>query len=60
VWSAPVGEVNEVIQTQFGYHIVIVEDRVISKLDAAAAEEERRIQERATGAQAQPPNEPSE
>ena len=60
VWSAPVGEVNDVIQTQFGFHIVVVEDRVISKLDVAAAEEERRIQERATGAKEQPPNEPSE
>ena len=49
VWSAQVGEVNEVIQTQFGFHIVIVEDRIISKLDAAAANEERRIKERASG-----------
>ncbi len=60
VWSAPVGKVNDIILTQHGFHIVVVDDRIISGLDAAAAEEERRIQERATGSQQLPPSEPSE
>jgi parvulin-like peptidyl-prolyl isomerase len=60
VWSAPIGKVNDPIQTIHGFHIVVVEGRIISDLERAAAAEERLIEERATGTQEQQPDESSE
>jgi parvulin-like peptidyl-prolyl isomerase len=44
-WNAPIGEVSDIIQTQYGFHIVVVEERIISEIDRAAMEEERRLKE---------------
>ena len=33
VWSAPIGELSDVIQTQFGFHLALVEDRAFSEID---------------------------
>lgn len=46
VWSAPIGEVSDIIQTQHGFHIVVVVDRIISEIDKAKKEQERLIEER--------------
>lgn len=57
-WTAPVGELSPVIQTGFGYHLVIVHDRYIAPGDAYDEELERRIREQGyreeDGAGAQP------
>ena len=42
VWSAPVGQLSDVIQSSFGFHLVIVVDRQLSKADALA--EKQRTQ----------------
>lgn len=34
VWSAPIGEISPVIQSQFGYHIIVVLERRLSEADA--------------------------
>jgi len=44
-WNAPIGEVSDVILTRFGFHLVVVEERIISEFDRAAMEEERRLRE---------------
>jgi parvulin-like peptidyl-prolyl isomerase len=44
-WTAPVGELSGVIQTSFGYHLMMVLERYISPGDAYEQELERRIQE---------------
>ncbi|MBN2308378.1 MAG: peptidyl-prolyl cis-trans isomerase [Candidatus Hydrogenedentes bacterium] len=49
VWNAEIGQLSDVIQTQHGFHLVIVEDRVISEYDKAALEEERLLREKASG-----------
>ena len=44
-WTAPVGEVSDVLQTQYGYHIVRVEDRHLSEADRYDLEMKRRAME---------------
>ncbi|HEO70220.1 MAG TPA: hypothetical protein ENN80_03090 [Candidatus Hydrogenedentes bacterium] len=34
VWSAPIGQVSEVVTTSHGFHIIVVEDRHLSQADA--------------------------
>ncbi len=45
VWSAPVGEVSEILQTQYGYHIVRVEDRHLSEAERYDLEMKKRATE---------------
>ena len=45
VWTAPIGEVSEVLVAPYGYHIVVVTDREISRFD----QYERELQERVGG-----------
>ena len=40
VWTAPVGQLSDVLTTQYGFHIVVVVDRQLSAPDAL--EEQRR------------------
>lgn len=42
IWSAPVGQLSDIIQTKFGFHIVVVDDRRLSEADAF--EERKRMQ----------------
>ncbi|MFO7975429.1 MAG: peptidylprolyl isomerase [Candidatus Hydrogenedentota bacterium] len=44
-WSAPVGEVSEVLQTQHGFHIVRIEDRHLSEADKYDLEMKKRAME---------------
>jgi len=41
-WGAPIGELSDVIQTQFGFHLVIVEDRHIADAELYEIELEQR------------------
>jgi parvulin-like peptidyl-prolyl isomerase len=45
VWSAPLNELGEIVQTAHGFHLIIVLDRHISDADAYEAELERRANE---------------
>lgn len=45
-WSAPVGEVSEVLQTQHGFHIVRIEDRYLSEADKYDLEMKERAMEK--------------
>lgn len=45
VWTAPVGELSDVIETTHGYHLIRVEDRVVSEVDRVVMEQERAVQE---------------
>lgn len=42
IWTAPVGQLSDIIQTRFGFHIVVVVDRRLSEADAF--EERKRLQ----------------
>lgn len=42
VWTAPIGKVSEVLVAPYGYHLVIVTGREISKID----QYERQLQDR--------------
>ena len=44
-WSAPIGEVSEVVETGFGYHLIRIEDRVVSEVDRVIMEQERAVRE---------------
>lgn len=41
-WTAPVGQLSDVIQSQFGFHVVVVTDRRYSKADALAEKEHEK------------------
>ncbi len=45
VWSAPVGELSDVVETTFGFHLIRVDDRVISEVDRVVSERERAVRE---------------
>lgn len=61
VWTAPLNEISDIIQTRYGYHLVTVVDRRLSKADEIAQEEKRRAFQRGMGASpdAGAPNTPS-
>lgn len=42
IWHAAVGEISDIIQTQYGFHIIMVEDRHIASADLYEIELERR------------------
>ncbi len=44
-WEAPVGELSEVISTEHGFHLIIVEERFISETDQYEAALEQRARE---------------
>jgi len=46
VWSAPLGQMSEPIQTQYGYHLIEVQERRWAKADLYERELERRAKER--------------
>ncbi|NIA15035.1 MAG: hypothetical protein GWP08_13260 [Nitrospiraceae bacterium] len=33
VWSAPIGELSDIIQTKYGFHLIVVTDRYLSEVD---------------------------
>jgi parvulin-like peptidyl-prolyl isomerase len=45
VWSAPIGELSQVIESSHGYHLVRVEDRIVSDVDRVIMEQERAVRE---------------
>jgi len=45
VWSAPVGEVSEITQTSYGFHIIEVLDRFLSEGDRYEMELEQRVRQ---------------
>ncbi len=45
VWTAPLGQLSEIIQTSSGFHLVVVTDRRISDADAYEMELERKAAE---------------
>lgn len=38
-WSAPIGQLSDVITSSFGFHIVVVDDRRLSKADELAEQQ---------------------
>jgi len=34
LWEGPVGEVSDAIQSQYGFHLVLIEDRYLTEVDA--------------------------
>lgn len=41
-WGAPIGELSDIIQTQFGFHLIVVEDRHIADAELYEIELEQR------------------
>ena len=45
IWIAPINQVSNVIRTDYGFHLVIVHDRKISKADLYELELKKRVLE---------------
>jgi parvulin-like peptidyl-prolyl isomerase len=54
VWSAPIGQLSDVIQSSYGFHLIIVVDRHISKADQYEMDLEKKASEKAGSAQGEP------
>ncbi len=52
VWSGAIGELSDVIATSYGYHLIVVVDRQLSKADAY----EKKIIEDVVDKNKEPPN----
>lgn len=48
-WTAPIGQLSDVIKTQFGYHLAIVTDRRLSDVDRLRMKEDQEWQRRISG-----------
>ena len=49
VWNAPVGEVSDIIQTTYGFHLVVVVDRYVSDADDYEHQLDLKLHEERTG-----------
>ena len=45
VWSGPIGELSDIIQSTYGFHIIVIIDRHISKADEYEMELENKAKE---------------
>jgi len=45
VWKGPIGELSDIVQTNFGFHLVVVTERHISQPDLYEMELERKALE---------------
>lgn len=45
VWSGPVGELSDVIQSSYGFHLIIIVDRHVSKADEYEMQLEKKAKE---------------
>lgn len=60
VWDAPLNTVSDIIETPFGFHLVVVVDRFFSSADLAQKElEERVLREMEEEKEAAPPASPA-
>lgn len=50
VWEGKVGSVSDVIQSQYGFHLVKIEDRYVSEIDRLERERERRVRDQGAAA----------
>lgn len=48
IWSAPLNELGEIVQTAHGYHLIVVTERHVSAGDAYEMELEKRVTDEAT------------
>jgi parvulin-like peptidyl-prolyl isomerase len=55
VWSAPLGQLSEVVQTSYGFHLITVLDRHISAAEAY----EMELEKKASGAEKTPAGNPA-
>ncbi|MBZ0232969.1 MAG: peptidyl-prolyl cis-trans isomerase [Deltaproteobacteria bacterium] len=51
-WEAPIGELSDVIQTTYGFHIAIVNDRHISDIDRLKMQERQKPGDESAGVNA--------
>jgi len=54
VWTAPIGQLSDVIQTKFGFHIVVVDDRRLSQVDELKLKQEAEWRARMRGETGEP------
>ncbi len=45
VWSAPLGQLSDVVSTSFGFHLIIVDERQLSDVDKHEMELDQRARE---------------
>jgi parvulin-like peptidyl-prolyl isomerase len=60
IWSAPLNELGDIVQTAHGFHLIVVLDRRISEGDAYEAELEKRVSEEINQAKPAAPTESNE
>jgi len=58
VWSAPIGQLSDVVQSSYGFHLIIVVDRHISETDQYEIDLEKKAAEAEEDATVEPAPEP--
>lgn len=54
IWTAPVGQLSEIIQSKYGFHVVVVDDRKLSKVDELEEQRRKQSGQEAAGSAANP------
>lgn len=54
IWTAPIGQLSDIIQTKFGFHIVVVDDRRLSSADELRMKKEEEFNRRLNQGNVQP------
>ena len=44
-WTGPIGEISDVVETSHGYHLIRIDDRIVSEVDRVVMEQERVVRE---------------
>jgi parvulin-like peptidyl-prolyl isomerase len=60
VWSAPIGQLSEVVETDNGFHLIMVENRELSKVDRYEQERQQTPQTEEAPAEDEPPAAPAQ
>ena len=53
-WTAPIGQLSDVIRTSYGYHLAIVTERFISDTDRLQMEQDQQWRDRKSGQDSAP------
>lgn len=60
IWTAPIGQLSDIIQSKWGFHVVVVDDRKLSPVDALKEQNKANQDAPQNGAESAPSESPEQ